>query len=457
MYSIIAERIVYPLGDAVLHTSVMKYLASLEESQWWPPDRLAELQNAKLRALIEHACTQVPYYQRVFEERGLKARDIQTADDLRKLPVLTKDLLRRNFQELTARDYQRRRPFLDASSGSTGQPLRFYTTMDAFSMGWASAFRSWRWAGYRIGDRRVTLAGAALVPSKRPSLSHRLRCLAERNMPLSAVHMDQEAMARYAERIARYRPAFIRGYPSALYLFAEYLKTRGIRLSGVKAAFTTAEVLLPNFRQAIESQLACPVFDQYGSNDGGPQALECAAHEGYHITVEKAILEFVDSDGKPAGPGTPADILTTDLHNYAMPFIRYAVGDRAVPSARPCSCGRGLPLIRSLEGRTTDVIRFDNGVLLSGPAVTLIFKDCRIKQYQVVQTAGNSLAVRVVRDDGYTQADTDHFTGLLRAHVGPDVGLAVESVDEIAPTKAGKHKFIVSQVSPPEGAPWANS
>lgn len=447
MYSTIAERIVYPLGDAVLHTSVMKYLAALEESQWWSPDRLVELQNRKLRALVAHACGQVPYYRRVFEERGLSARDIQTVDDLQKLPILTKDLLRQNFSDLTARDYQKRRPFLDASSGSTGEPLRFYTTMDAFSMGWASAFRSWRWAGYRIGDRRVTLAGAALVPSKHPSLPQRLRWTAERNMPLSAVHMNQATMASYAERIARYRPAFIRGYPTALYLFAEYLKTRGIRLGGVKAAFTTAEVLLPHFRQSIESHLACPVFDQYGSNDGGPQALECATHEGYHITVEKAILEFVDSDGKSAGPGKAADILTTDLHNYAMPFIRYAVGDRAILGGSPCSCGRGLTLIRSLEGRTTDIIRFDNGVVLSGPAVTLIFKDCHIKQYQVVQTAGNSLLVRVVRDDRYSQADTDHFTGLIRSHVGQDIDLVVEPVAEIAPTKAGKHKFIFSQVS----------
>jgi phenylacetate-CoA ligase len=447
MYVTLARHIVYPLGDAVLRTNVMKYLASLEKTQWWPPERLAELQNQKLCSLIHHAYNKVPYYRRVFDERGLSVRDIQTIDDLPKLPVLTKDLIRHNFTDLMPQDSRKWRPYLESSSGSTGEPLRYYTTMDAASISWAGEFRAWAWAGYRLGDKRVTLAGSALVPSKRPSISQRLRWFAERNMPLSAVHVTQDTMASYAERIERYRPGFLRGYPTALHLFAEYLKRRGIFLRGIKAVFTTAEMLLPNYRQTIESQFACQVFDHYGCYDGGPQALECVTHDGYHITAEKAIMEFVDSDGKSAGPERPADILATDLHNYAMPFIRYAVGDRAILSGSPCSCGRGLTLIKSLEGRTTDVIRLDNGIVLSGPAVTLIFRDCRIKQYQVVQTAGNSLLVRVVKGEQYTQADTDYFTGLIRSHVGQEIEIVVEFVDEIATTKAGKHKFIVSAVS----------
>jgi len=448
VYSKIAEHFVYPLGDAVLHTNVTKYLASLEKSQWWSLDRLVELQNQKLRSLIDHAYNKVPYYRRVFDEGGLSVRDIQTIDDLPKLPILTKDLIRQNFTDLMAQDYQKWRPFLDSSSGSTGEPLRYYTTMDALSMGWAGAFRSWSWAGYRLGDKRVTLAGSALVPSKRPSVPQRLRFLAERNMPLSAVHMTQDTMAFYTERVERYRPKFIRGYASALGLFAEYLKERGICLQGVKAVFPTAEMLLPNHRRTIETQFACQVLDQYGSNDGGPQALECVTHDGYHITAERAILEFVDSDGKSAGPERPADILATDLHNYAMPFIRYAVGDRAILSGSPCSCKRGLPLIKSLEGRTTDVIRFDNGIILSGPAVAAIFRDYyHVKQYQVVQTAGNSLLVRVVKGEHYDQADTDRFTAMIRSHVGRDTEIAVEFVDEIASTTASKYRFIVSRVS----------
>ncbi len=447
VYSRFAERVVYPLGDAAMHTGVMKYLSDLEKSQWWSPDELTELQNRKLRALVEHACRNVPYYRRVFAERGLSAGDIRTVEDLPRLPILTKDLVRRNSDDLMARDFRRWRPSPESSSGSTGEPLRYYTSLDARSIGWAGAFRSWRWAGYRMGDRRVTMAGTALIPSRPPSLLQRLRWSAERNLPLSAVHLDQDTMALYARRLRRYRPQFLRGYATALYLFADYLGRQGISIPGVKAVFTTAEMLPAGYRRTIESQFACPVFDQYGCIEGGPQALECATREGYHITMEKSVMEFVDRDGKPAGKDTPADIIATDLHNYAMPFIRYAVGDRAVPGGRRCSCGRGLPLIRSLEGRTTDVITLDNGVALSGVAVTGMFSFCKVKQFQVVQTGGNSLLARVVPGEGYSWADTDFFTGLIRSHVGQDVEIKVEHVDEIAPTKAGKHEFIISRLS----------
>lgn len=256
--------------------------------------------------------------------------------------------------------------------------------------------------------------------------------------------MTEDGMALYADRIARYRPAFIRGYPTALYVFADYLRTKSLYLRGVKAVFTTAEMLLPEHRRSIESQFGCSVFDEYGCNDGGVQAYECAMHKGLHITAEKVIVESVDAAGQPSTPGTPGDVVATDLHNYAMPFVRYAVGDRAVFNERPCPCGRGLPLIDSLEGRTTDVIKFDNGVILSGPAVTLVFRGCNVKQYQVVQTAGNSLLVKVVKGEEYGQADADHFTSVLRSHIGQDTEIVVQCVDEIAATRAGKHRFIIS-------------
>ncbi len=443
VYSKITQHVVYPLGDAVLRTNVMKYMDALERSQWWSLDELVEMQNTKLRALVAHAYRNVPYYRRVMDERGLSVAEIRTVDDLPRLPVLTKDLVRQNYADLKARGFRRWHPSLETSSGSTGKPLQYYTTMDARSIGWAATFRSWKWAGYRLGDKRVTMAASALLP-ERPSVAQRLRWFAERNVPLSAVHLTRETMASHARRIEQYRPRFIRGYPTALYLFADYLRSQGRCLQGVKAAFTTAEMLPLSYRRTIENQFGCQVQDQYGCIEGAAKAIECASHQGYHIAAELTKMEMVDSDGKAAGPGKPADILATDLHNYAMPFIRYAVGDRAVLSESRCSCGRGLPVIKSLEGRTTDVIRFDNGVALSGVAITGIFSFCQVKQFQVVQTAGSRLLVKVVKGDGYTQTDTDLYTGLLRSHAGQDVEIAVEYVDDIPTTKAGKHRFVIS-------------
>ena len=445
MYSTLARYVLYPVGEAFLRTSVVRYLKILEESQWWPWEQLREWQDEKLRSLVKHAYLNVPYYRRIFDERGISDRDIQTVDDLWKLPPLTKEDIRQNFSDLLATNFKSYKPFLNATSGSTGEPLKYYTTLDVASISWAGEFRSWGWAGYKLGDKRVTLGGSSLVPDKRPSLVSRLRWLGERNLPLSVAHMDEDRMASYAKKISSYRPKFLRGYPSAICRFADYLKKTDVTIRPV-AIFTTAEMLLPHHRETIEGQFACEVFDQYGCYDGGPQAMECPTYRGYHVTAEKAVVEFVGDNGKQVPAGSAGEILSTDLHNYAMPFIRYAVGDGATVADRPCSCGRGLPLVESLQGRVTDVIALSNGVTLSGPALTLVFKDCNIKQYQVVQEAKDTLVIRVVKGEGYTEQDTSHFLRVIGAHAGEDVRINVEFVDDIVTTKAGKHRFVISRV-----------
>lgn len=444
MYYQMAKYALYPLGEAFLGTRMLKYLRILEETQWWSPKQLRDLQNEKLRALVKHAYEKVPYYHRIFGERGLTDRDIHTVADLQKLPILTKDNIRQNFCSLMAEDFKRWKPYPGATGGSMGEPLQFYTTKDALSINWASNFRAWGWAGYRLGDKRATLGGSSLVPDKSPSLVNRLRWLGERNQPFSAVHMDEEKMASYARRIAAYKPKFLRGYPSAIYIFASYLKKAGINTIIPKAVFTTAEMLLPQHREVIEAQFGCRVFDHYGCYDGGLQAMECPEHCGFHISVEKVIMEFVDEDEKPVPAGYSGNILATDLYNYAMPFIRYAVGDRGTLSEDQCLCGRGLPLMKSLEGRTTDLIVFSNGVTLSGPALTLVFKDCNIKQYQVIQEDKDKLVIKVIKAEGYSDRDTEHFLSIIRAHAGEGIDVETQFVDEIPATKAGKHKFIIA-------------
>jgi len=447
MYSIIARHVLYPVGEAFLGTRMLKYLKELEKTQWWSPERLRELQNDKLRALIKHAYENVPYYHRTFQEKGLTVNDIQAVGDLQKLPVLTKDIIRKNFSELLAKNSNKRRPFLNATGGSTGEPLKYYIDAEATSINWAGTFRGWKWAGYKLGDQRATLAGASLVPDKPPSLIKRLRWLGERDRPFSAVHIDNEKMALYADKISAFKPAFLRGYPSALYSFANYLRKNNLRSIKPKAIFTTAEMLLPHYREIIEGQFGCKVFDNYGCYDGGLQAMECTEHNGYHISVEKAVMEFVDKDRNPVHLGESGEILATDLHNYTMPFIRYAVGDMGTLCSEQCPCGRRLPLMKSIEGRTSDIIVFSNGVTLSGPALTLMFKDCRIKQYQVIQEAKDKLVIKVIKAEKYSDSDTDHFLKIIRAHVGKNVIIEIQFIDDIPLTKAGKWKFIISKVN----------
>lgn len=261
-----------------------------------------------------------------------------------------------------------------------------------------------------------------------------------------AINLRKEILEIYAKKMIEFEPKFIRGYPSSIYFFADFLKEKGVDLIRPRAVLTTAEMLLPYQRKLIEEVFQCDVFDGYGAFDGGTAALECEEHCGYHMAVEKVVMEFVDEDGNPVAEGEDGRIIATDLFNYAMPFIRYDTGDMGAYSIEECSCGRKLPLMKKILGRTTDILRFSNGAVLSGPSFTLIFKDFDIKQYQVVQTDDDSMVVKIIKGKTYSEKDTENIYRVLKNAVGDEVEVKFEFVDYISPTKSGKWKIVISQV-----------
>ena len=451
MYGTLFSGIIIPVMELSQGTRIQKYLKWLNKTQWWKPEQLEELQNKKLRALIKHAYEKVPYYHRIFKERGLTSNDIKTVEDLQKLPILTKDEIRKNFAELMAKDFENWKPIQNATSGSTGEPLRYYITKNNLSIGWASGFRAWSWAGYKLGDKRVTLAGSSLLPSHM-SFKKRFRYLLERNLPLSSLNMTEDVMEEYAQKIIKFKPKYIRGYPSALSILAKFLTENGIHDIQPVAVFTTAETLLPYQRKIIEDVFGCDVLDGYGCRDGGANAMECPEHSGCHIASEQVVMEFVKG-GEKVSSGEMGEIIATDLHNYAMPFIRYAAGDVGIPTDEVCSCGRGLPLLKSIEGRVLDIISLENGTMLSGLPLTDEFeyiekeKSGTFKQYQIVQESKNKLLIKIVKGDGYTQEDTRRILKGIKKHVGGSMDIKVEFVNNIPATKTGKRLFVVSKIS----------
>ena len=446
MYSILSKKVIYPLGDKLFDTSVIRYYNWLMTTQYWSPTQLRELQNTRLNILIRHAYENVPYYRNLLEERGLTNKNIKIVEDLHKLPILTKKIIRANFEEIKAINIDKYHPIKNATGGSTGDPLQYYISKDLASINWAGTFRGWNWAGYQIGDKRIAFGGSSLVPGNPPTLFDSVRSKLERNLKLSAVSMDDAKYTKYIKIIRNFRPKFIYGYPSSIFLFAEYCSNHGVNDIRFKAVFSTAEVLLPHYRQKIEAQFNCKVFDEYGSYDGGGQALECEVHKGFHISVEKVIMEIVDEDGKTVPDGQPGRIIVTDLHNYAMPFIRYDVGDISTMDERPCSCGRSLPLLKSIEGRTTDIIKLANGVSIAGPAVTLIFKECNVKQYQLIQVGNNELLIKIVKGENYSDIDENHFMNILMHHTGTGIKIGLEYCQDIPVGSNSKYRFILSKI-----------
>jgi phenylacetate-CoA ligase len=448
MYTALAERIIYPLGDMFFNTRIMRYLHELDDTQWWSPSQLQDLQTRKLHNLVQHAYANVPFYRLRFDQQKLKPEDIRSAEDLPKLPLLTKREIKDNFPDkLTARNIAEKDMLPGLTGGSTGRPLQFYRFRDSTSRDWAAALRAWSWAGYRPGHKYATLWGSPLTLEKQSELPGRLRNLLMRNLLLSAYEMDESSLRRYAEQLERYEPRFIRGYASAVFLLAQTLQQQGIGSLSPQAVFTTSEMLFCYQRELIEEQLRCKVFDHYGSGEVHSVAHECEQHCGYHITAENMIVEFINEDGSTCQAGEQGELVITDLNNYATPLLRYNIEDVGVPEDRPCACGRGLPLIRSLQGRSSEILRLPNGRLVPlGYWVVLFETVSGVEQYQVVQNTLNRLTVKIIKNPSFTQGDLTHIATNLRRLGGEELDYEIQMVDAIPVSASGKRRFVITEV-----------
>jgi phenylacetate-CoA ligase len=382
----------------------------------------------------------------MFKANDLKPSDIKSAEDLLKLPIVTKADIRKNFHEFLSQDFRRYGPVPNSTSGSTGEPFRYYLDRKSVGIARAALWRGWGYAGYRFGDKVAVFAGLSLGSRLQQSMGRAAKRVFDRVMYFPAVNLRREILKAHAEKMLKFNPKFIRGYPSSLYFFASFLEKEKIEGIHPKAVITTAEMLFPYQRSLLEKVFRCDVFDGYGAYDGGTGAFECENHSGYHMAVEKAVIEFCDDDGNRVSEGEKGRIVATDLFNYAMPFIRYDTGDVGICSSRECSCGRKLPLMRQILGRTTDMLRFSNGAVLSGPSLTVIFKDFDFKQFQLVQDRDDSLLVRVIKGETFVDEDARRLRKILEDVIGEGVEIRFEFVDFISPTKSGKWKFIISYV-----------
>ena len=439
----ISKHVFFPLLEKRLGFSTIKRLAELEKSQWLSPDELRQLQEENLRRLLIHAYRNVPYYQRIFMERNLQPEDIRTIEDLKKLPILRREDVRRNFDELIARNVPRKEMEMFATGGTTGEPLRFYHPKDR-GWSWGAYYRAHGWYGYKMGDKHALIWSHPFEKTIGVRLSRKISQVLRRFIFQSAFDMSERQLEVFVRNIKKFKPKALIGYPSAVYVLAEFVRQRGIQYVRFGVAITTAEKLFEYQRQLIKETFDCDVFEQYGGGEVLSIAYECPEHHGYHITAENVVLEFM-RDGEHASPGETGSIVVTDLRNYVMPFIRYENGDLGIPSDRTCDCGRGLPLMESVEGRITDVIVYKDG-FISSPILTTIFKKLPIKQYQVIQESLDDITIKIIPGGGYSDRITSFIVGTMRRYLPEDVEIRVEFVDTIPLTSAGKRRVVISKV-----------
>ena len=300
---------------------VFTKLSELERSQWWSRHELEDLQAKRLRALIEYAYKHVPYYRDVMKQRNLLPEDIVSPSDLKKLPILTKDIIRANKDRILSDQFSSIPKVSDSTGGSSGEPLRYWLDLDSWAVSIATRYRGWGMAGYRFGDRLASIGGSALFSSKKDRRAEYFHLL-ERNTMLSGIELSDDVLAEHTKIIIKKRPKYIYGYTSALYLWAEYLIKNGIDIDFVTAVFPTSEMLYQKYRVSIEKGFGCKVYDGYGSRDAKITGFECMQHNGWHLSIEVCVPEIIDMTTGRDSNGI-GELIVTNLVNYSMPMIRY--------------------------------------------------------------------------------------------------------------------------------------
>jgi phenylacetate-CoA ligase len=449
MYSKIIKNIMFPIYEMKLSCEerYITYIKLLEKTQWWSYPELEKLQLKKLKKLLQHANDNVPFYHKMFKKLNFDPEYVTSVEDLNKLPILTKEIVNKNFNELYARNYSKEDFILSRTGGSTAAPMKFYIDQKWEACNMAAAYRSWSWAGYNLGDKMAYLWSAPQDLQDWSRTMSKVRDYFLKTIHLDAFNLTEENMNQYIKTLTSFKPKIINTYASVIFTFSEYIRKMGIDTIKPKAIVTTSDMLYDYKRKSIEKAFNCEVFDYYSGRDTTLQAAECREHFGYHMSIENAVVEFM-KENEHVAPGETGDLIITDLCNYAMPFIRYEIGDLGIPSDERCPCGRTLPIMKSLKGRTYDYILTSDGRLLSGlffHHILVHYEIQGIKEFQIVQKTKDKIIIFIVKNEKENTDDINRFISLIKENVGEKV--EVEYVSSIKRTSAGKLMHVISKLN----------
>lgn len=437
----------FPLHERLKGHDTLSLCHALEDSQWWSGNLLRELQLERLRAFLTDVSQRVPFYRALFREHGLHPCMFQHFDDLRRLPIIDKTLIRAQGANWLAEGAH---DLIDAStSGSSGEPLRFKLSRRRISMDIAAKWRATRWWGVDIGDPELVIWASAIETSSQDRVrAWRDRLLRSRLMP--AHDLNTARMEAMLAEIRRFEPRMLFGYPSALARLAWYARDQGQQpnMAPIRVAFTTSEVLQSQWRTVIGEVFGCGVANEYGARDAGLIARECPAG-GLHISAESLIVEVVDELGQPAPPGEVGDILVTNLIGPEFPFLRYRTGDRGRFETTACRCGRGLPLLSELTGRANDGLIASTGHWIHASAFNTQVRSLPgLRAYKIIQENLDQVDLELVLETDLPLEIAQSLRDGFRQYLGPTTDVRIHRVQSIAPECNGKFRHVVCHVAP---------
>lgn len=412
---------------------MVKYLAELKIHQKKNVKELSDIQLKKLKKMIIHSYNNVPFYRELFIRANINPDDIKKIEDLQKLPIITKKDIQANYDKILANGTNIDQCKLINTTGSTGIPLRVYNDNKALLYSSALVYFGFFESGLRLKDKMVELTGI---------LEDCSGTLVKKNM-ISTFDPPEQVM----KMLRQYNADILYSFPSIFKTLSNSLNGELSSLN-TRLIFTHGETLTDSNRELINSTFGAKVCNTYGSTEFNRLAFECSENSGMHMLTDGAVIEIV-KDGQVVGPGEEGDIVVTGLYNYAMPLIRYNLGDIGILADydEKCPCGRGWPLIKSIEGRADDFLTLPSGRVISPRTINVIENIPGIIQYRTIQQKRDTFFVQVVPNEEFSVKSEDEIRQQIRLGcLGEDIKIEIETVKELPRERTGKLRTIISNV-----------
>lgn len=445
MHPWIARNLIYYPIQFFRGEKVNRYREELKAFNRLSAEKMKEKQWEKLTALLEYAYRHNPYYKKLFDENDLTPKRIQNPDDFKKIPYLNKAAIQANQTELLSTGS--RRVDHRKTSGSTGMPLQF--VKDRISLAYMNAVMHEVYSrhGIEIGDRSCRIWAIPRIFKVQCSIF--IRDLLQNRIRLSSFNVSDETSVEFYKKIRRFKPKFMMGVPSYMTDFGKRLIKAGLNPAdlGLETIITTGEILYPAQKELLKEHFQCTIANEYGTTECGIVAFACP-HDKMHVQNHNLYVEAVNPEtGREARPGERGEIVLTELHSFAMPFIRYRLGDTVVPSDERCSCGLASPLFAHIEGRLEDMIETPDGRKVAGGMLYYTLTK-GIHQFKAFQRAVDRLEVFIEKGPNFSDKFLEEVKAQWREYLGEDMKFEFKFVDHIPADPSGKLRYFVPEYDP---------
>ncbi len=429
--------------EVVFYTQWLK----LQRSQWFDRERLECLQLKALRRVVRHAFLTVPFYRELYKTTKIDPLSLRSLRELERLPMVSKEHLRATpIQDRLSSEFSQHECYTRRTSGSTGQPVEILEEPLALDFMRAYQLRRILSYGFLPWEKIVVLDPRRV---DKPAKGHGFRNPLTKMLPGGGLyHVPMGTPREQLDAIRRLRPRGIWALPSAMRSIGSLLSEGDPKQLNLRAILSWGELLDRGTREFVETRYGASIFDGYGAVEVAPLgglAWECG-HHGFHTNADCVVLEFV-KDGERVSCEERGEVVATSLYRYAMPAIRYKLYDYAVPSDETCSCGRGFPLLKSLEGRKVDCLVAENGELVSPFRVIVALEEIgQVGRYQIVQEERGHLVVRIEALSAVPQETVDEIVRVSKSLVGEGMRITVEASPSLSPQPGAKFQPVVCKI-----------